>query len=107
MKTETRSKLIWLSRAAIRAIVTGPTGDEDGNTVAWPTGDAIVPWRALVARGLATETDGVCEGCDSEDHKAGNQVPVFTAPRSVGDRICMFSQPHSDRAWAIGSEVHA
>lgn len=43
---------------------------------AWPRGSAAIRgWRALVRRGLAAETTGICEGCMS--HRAGHVVPVF------------------------------
>lgn len=58
---------IKTTRAAYQALVDAEW--------AWPHGGAIRSWRALVRRGLATETTGACEGCAS--HPPGTVVPVF------------------------------
>lgn len=67
------SQLVLVPRSVISSIT---HTEDDGSQWAWPHGaGAIASLRALVRRGLASETTGECEGCHS--HRAGTQVPVF------------------------------
>ena len=67
------SILVLVPSSVVRSIT---HTEDDGSQWAWPRGaGAITSLRALVKRGLASETTGICEGCSS--HRAGHEVPVF------------------------------